>query len=269
MQKVIIFSIIYLFSLTCYCQDPKSVITVKAKEINSIGIMPIKSSIETLKSKNDTEGNDQIKQAWVNQNVNVSFSLGLDTLMKYIELPSSKISLDTLSTLKYYEEIDSLLKFFPKNTKITKSILKDFLAKSEISIQTANIVKQKNERYGLCVVNIGFTRTKQSYSEFKDKISDIHGARLMSGLMFGGFGSILTHALTYTTDSYSRLITFSFIFDSETRKIVNCYFVGTELEPKDKTLNQKITKNHVFPCFSDYWIWFHSEVQKYLVVKRN
>ena len=183
MKKLIVCTCLYVFSLHCFSQR---IITVKAKEIPSIGIMPIKSSIELLRAKNDLENYDPVKMNWVNQNVNQASLIGVDSLMQFIKLPTQQISVDSIDLEKYYQELESWLNYFPKNKKITKTILKEFVTKIEVSELTSNLIKAKSERYGLCIVNLGFTRTIQSTKDYRAELDEIAVAGIATSVLFWG-----------------------------------------------------------------------------------
>lgn len=110
-----------MFSLQCFYQR---IITVKAKEIQSIGIMPIKSSIELLRAKNDSEVHEPIEMNLINQNVNQASLIGIDSLMQFINLPSQRISADSLDLEKYFQELERWVNYFPKGKKNNEEYFK-------------------------------------------------------------------------------------------------------------------------------------------------
>jgi hypothetical protein len=171
--------------------------------------------------------------------------------------------------MSYNKEIGKLLQFFPMDKAVSKSDLKDFMANREISESIANTLKTQNQRYGLFMINLGYTRTKLNHAEFQEKMIAKGAITTTSGILFGGIGAAIASAATYTKNYYYSITTFAFIADSETRKIVNCYMVSSFLEPQDKILDQKFTKNQIFPCFSDFWVWFHPEAQQYVISDRK
>lgn len=102
-------------------------------------------------------------------------------------------------------------------------------------------------------------------------MNEIRAVGAASGLLFGGISGLLIPALTYSNskESYGNLKTFAFLVDFDTRKILNCFIIISGLEPSEGILNQKITKNHFYYCFSDFWVWYHPEAQRFVVSKRK
>lgn len=148
--------------------------------------------------------------------------------------------------------------------------MKDFLERMRVYDNIANIIKSQNLRYALCLVNNGFTRTQKE--ELKRQIQSQKNN--MRQAVWGSFGAIggLIGALAsqsnagYQTEFPNGVTTYAFIFDAETKKIVNFFIITTDSNPDDSNLMQ--TKQ-IIPLFSDYWVWYHSEAQKYLKLNRK
>jgi hypothetical protein len=269
MKKLLLYSLMFLLPLQCFSQK---IITVKAKEIQSIAILPTKTSIKVLRVQNDPELYDSTKINWINQNVNSACSIGIDNLMEFIKLPNQKITLDSLSFLNYFKELDKWVEQLSKENKLSKKVFYKFLSESQVSDSTIDLIKSKNEKYGLCISNLGYTRSKRSLEEFKSKQRDISGGLLATSIFFGslvGTAANAIHSATSSDIGHGNISSIAFIVNTDTKKIVNIFIIDSCLELTDKNLQNIITKNYTYPLFSDFWVWYHPEAQQFVVTKRK
>lgn len=105
MKKLFFYTLIYVFSLQCFSQK---IITVKAKEIQSIGIFPVISSISIIKSRKEEEIAVSEKNK-IESEINEDSNETLQELMKMIDLPSNNFDLDSISKKIYVAEIENII----------------------------------------------------------------------------------------------------------------------------------------------------------------
>jgi hypothetical protein len=272
MKKILLFCLICLFSTICFSQNLTKVVSVKAKDIKSIGILPVISSVNILKSDDEKISQDFINQT--NSTTNRISEHALDSLFSMINLESRKMVLDSNSTAVFTNEIEKYFTFIKSqntNGLYGKAKMKEFLERISISDSIAEIIKSQNLRYGLCLINNAFTRTikgetiRQAQSQKKNMQQAVLGSSLgaIGGLIYG-----LSNASKqgYQTEFAFGITSYAFILDAETKKIVNFFILTTDSDPLNSKL---ILQKQIIPLFNDYWVWYHSEADQYMKIDRK
>jgi hypothetical protein len=260
MKKIFLLCLICLFSSVCISQNLTKVVSVKAKDIKSIGILPVISSVKILHSKKEEITVEE--QTRVEAIVNDDTQIMLDELMKKIELSNKPIPLDTTTLKIYTSDFDKILKEV-KNTNQDivfsyRPMIKRIIESFKMSDEMADLIKSNDERYALYTVNQGFTRTRASNTNRQLK----NIALLTAGVAmaaFAGFGLVFKEYNTGVT-------TYAVIVDAETKKIVNFFIYSTLTDPMKADL---MKSKQLYPTFKDYWVWYHSEADQYMKIERK
>jgi hypothetical protein len=273
MNKLLfILAFIGIFSSTS-AQRIKKIITVKPKEITSIGVLPIESIIDIMKSKKENNPISQQSKDKLAEIVSKSAKAGVDSFMRFINLPIKHVIVDSSVKKQYIQELSSCITFLQANQKESKSQLKQMIKNYKVPELILKTIKSSGERYGMIIMNLGFTRTSQSLSEFKiEQQKQIN--RTAMGISGGAIGGAIGYLTNKPGDSdglpESGLGTYIAIIDSETEKIINCFLYDINvIEPKTPNLKQVIYKYVLLPSFSDYWVWYYSEADKFMVFERK
>ncbi len=272
MKKVFIFTLIFLYSANCISQSMIKVVTVKAKDIQSIGILPVISNVNILKSEDEKISQEFINQT--NSTTNKFSEHALDSLFTMINLPSKKILLDSNSIVFFSKEIEkyfNLIKYQNLSGNYGKSKMKEFLERMTVGDTISGLIKSQNQRYALCVVNNAFTRTlreeaiREKLQQKKNMQQAVLGSSLgaIGGLIYGLSGA---DNKGYQTEFPFGITSYAFILDAETKKIVNFFILTTDADP----INSKmIHEKQIIPLFNDFWVWYYSEAEKYIKVDRK
>jgi hypothetical protein len=272
MKKILLFCLTCLLSTTCFSQNLTKVVSVKAKDIKSIGILPVISSVNILKSDDEKISQDFINQT--NSTTNRLSEHALDSLFSMINLESRKMVLDSNSMAVFTNEIEKYFTFIKSqntNGLYGKAKMKEFLERISINDSIAEIIKSQNLRYGLCLINNAFTRTikgetiRQAQSQKKNMQQAVLGSSLgaIGGLIYG-----LSNASKqgYQTEFAFGITSYAFFLDAETKKVVNFFILTTDSDPLNSKL---IHQKQIIPLFNDYWVWYHSEADQYMKIDRK
>ena len=260
MKKLLFYFAMYLFSSDCLAQNLMKVVSIKAKDIQSIGILPIISSVKILHSKKEEISKEE--QNRVEAIVNEDTQNMIDEMLMKIDLPNKPISLDSTSLKIYTADFDKILKEV-KNTNQNliisyRPMVKRIVASFKMSDEMAKLIQDSGERYALYTVNQGFTRTRASNTNRQLKnIAFLTAGVAMAA--FGGFGLVFKEYNTGVT-------TYVVIVDSETKKIANFFIHSTLTDPMKADL---MKSKQLYPTFDDYWVWYHSEADKYMKIERK
>ena len=257
MKKLFIILFLSIFSNYCYSQD---ITITKANEIKSIGIMPVISSINILHSKKEEITKEERNR--IEAIVNEDTQNMIDELMKKIELPNKQIPLDSLTLKNYISDFDIILKEVKKTNQYVitsyKSMIKRIVENFRMSDELSNIIKSNGERYALYVVNQGFTRTKISNSN--RQLRNI--ALFTAGVAMAPLSGLGLVSNEYRTGVTSYVL----IVDAETKKISRFVINSTITDPMDANL---MKAKQLYPVFNNYWVWYHSEADKYMKLDRK
>ena len=261
-MKFLLTCTIVLFSFVCYSQSQKRIFNIRANEISSIGIFPPLSAVEILLFKD--EKTDLNKRIRIEKKINEETKSNIDSIMNFIELNKQDIILDSIFRKQYSNEIESYMSIlnsmFP-NKKLSKSDLKLYLERLIVSDNIANIMKSNNQRFALYVVNYAIIRTQKSYDDVVKRNSSnpfLYGGGALPYLIFGG--------LTRKATDDDGVVTYSFIIDAETKKVVS---FAKNINGGDISDKKSMMERQLLPCFEDFWVWYHSEAQQYLKIKRK
>ena len=69
-----------------------------------------------------------------------------------------------------------------------------------------------------------------------------------------------------TTDGLDAVITYAFMIDAETKNVSGFAINSNGGDISDKKF---MKERQLLPCFEDFWVWYHSEAQQYLKIKRK
>ena len=255
MKKIIIILAFILFRFPTFSQQ--QIINLKANQIESIAILPQFSNVKVRNSNNPDS--TRLYEISASQQVSKSSELIIDEMMKMIDLKNQKIPLDSLEEVIYSREITrfmSQIKSYNLRLGNNLFILDQICNKLYISEEMAKIIKNKNEKYGLFIINQGMTNTNPDKT--KRFLSDVGSITL--NLFLVGIGN----AGLFPKDFKNAISSFIFIVNSDTKKVENFFINTTDSDP----LNADLLRNkQILPCFKDYWIWYYSEAQVYKKLK--
>lgn len=257
MRKLFIYSLFIICSCTCFGQKVNQVINVKANEIKSISIFPSISSIKIISTKNEEiSKNEQIK---VDYDISEDTNESLEELIKIIDLPSKSIELDSSNYKMYSSEIERYcfqIWYFHPELGLGRSKMNKILESIKVSDEMANLIKSNNQRFAICIVNRGITRTTKSNS--KRVLKNI--AIISTGIALVGIPAVFWGESKYGVSSYA------FIIDSETKKVSNLFFNTSATDPANK---EDMKKRQIFPLFEDFWVWYYQEADKFKKLDRK
>ena len=257
MQKLFVYVLILISSYTCLGQKVNKIITVKSNEIKSLCIFPFVSSIKVIKTKN--EEISKAEQIKIESEINEDSNENIDELIKIIELPAKNVELDSMSRITYFSEIEKYcfqVWYVHPELGIGRSKMNKIIENIKVSDEMANLIKSQNQRYALCLVNQGVTRTNKSNSNrvFKNI------ALITAGIAFVGLTGV------FWGESKFGVSTYAFIIDSETKKVSNFYLNSSATDPTNK---EDMRKRQIFPLFEDYWVWYYQEADKFKKLERK
>ncbi|PWK20219.1 hypothetical protein LV89_03759 [Arcicella aurantiaca] len=271
MKNYVYVLITYLFSNICLGQNANKIVNVKAKEINTIGILPIISSINILKVDDE-----KVSQELINETNSITNNIteqSLDSLFRLINLPSKKIQLDSTSMNIFLKDIQYYFTFIKSQNPYNsygKPKMKEFLERMRVYDFMANVIKSNNLRYALCIVNNGFTRTQKDEIKRQAQVQK-NNQRQAFWVGFGAIGGLIGALSSQADSGYQTYFatgttSYAFLFDAETKKIVNYFINTTESDPINLMM---IQNKQIIPLFNDFWVWYHPEAQRYVKMERK
>jgi hypothetical protein len=255
MKKIFIGLMFILPEVPSYSQQ--QIINLKANQIESIAILPHFSNVKVRNSTNIDS--TRFYEILASQQVSKSSEVIVDEMMKMIDLKNQKILLDSLEQINYNMEVVRFMaEIKSHNLRSGNNLykLEKICNNLYISNEMAKIIKNKNETYGLFVINQGMTNTNPNKT--KRILSDVGTITL--NLLLGGIGDIGL----FPNDFRNVISSFIFIVNSETKKVENFFINTTDSDP----LNVDLLRNkQILPCFEKYWVWYYSEGQIYKKLK--
>ena len=265
MKKPLFYLLIFLQSISCTMYRPFES-QVKSSEIKSIGLLPSIGVIQLISTKKDDELKTENTLLNFSQRLSDSTSLNVEEVLNFVNIPFKRIKPDLGENKALEKELERYLKimssFSFRNSDGVPEILKT--KKSQLAFENIiisdsviNLIKKDSQRFALAVLVNGNTRTRSSDNnrKLKNTASQVLGLGMAA---FAGFGF-------YTKEMPYNSTTYVFVLDAQTKKIAMFRAKNEIIDPMDNHL----IKQQLYSAFEDYWVWYHSEAQKYLKINRK
>ena len=254
MQKALLYVLFFLCFLGC--SSPKPITsTVNPVAVNKIGIVPHLAIVQILNSKNEiAESREDLIQNSISDYADEEIDKFLQK--QRIEKVSysttseedSLISNEILSYFKIMNEKD--INYISKEEKnYNNSITKRAFNEIKISDKLAQTIKNKDLRFFLSTISIGFTRTKKN--ELNRKIGNVGKYILASGIAYGLGGGIFFRGIPYRSNTYL------FLIDAEQKNLAMFIKKTEEFDPFDKERFQEQLRFGL----ENYWV-YHAAYHK-------
>lgn len=144
--------------------------------------------------------------------------------------------------------------FFSYDRKtVTKAVNKIIIPDSIL-----NIVKKAEKRLMLSTGSLGFIKTKEYRPNHPNSKAFYNYSNN------GAIGGMVNYLLN-NPNICCKSINYVIIIDSEDKNIAYFQVVVDEINPAA----EKDLKKMYHRVFEDYWIWYHSEADKYLKINRK
>lgn len=254
MKKTIFHFFISLFLFGCATNKPITS-SLNPSEMRKVGILKPSGILKVLASNNTKEILPEDVSLEMQSNVDEAIK---STFLSY-KVNFEDANLSDNETIIIEKEIGSYLTIM-ENTSIGrfKKITENFnFPKSQstfknikVSEEVLNILKQKNLKYALAVVTIGFTRTKRN--EDNRKLANA-GKLLLTTAALLTTGIFLLHqGIPYQSTSYF------FVIDSERQNLSMYNKKIAEIDPSNKYSIQ----GQINWGLEDYWVRYAMEVNR-------
>jgi hypothetical protein len=254
MKKAIFYSLISLILSSCTSNKPITS-SLNPSEIKKVGILKPSGIVKILATNSSKEIPPE--------DVSLEMQLNVDEAIKSTFL-SYKVNFEDANlseneTTIIEKEIGSYLtKMENTNSGRFKKITENFnFPKSQnafknikVSQEVTNILKQKNLRFALSVVTIGFTRTKRN--DDNRKLANA-GKLILTTAAFLTTGIFLLHqGIPYQSTSYF------FVIDAERQNLTMYNKKIAEIDPSNKYSIQ----GQINWGLEDYWVRHAMEVNR-------
>ena len=249
MKNLLLCFVISMLSVSCATNKP---ITSSAKpsQMKGIAVLPPQSYLKVISVKEDKN----ITTDGLNSMTSEIVKLTIDDFNKNHKKEFSEFSLTNSELSFINKEISSYIfkltnsnaADFRKNNKnfnfpANQDIFKDI----KVSDKLIEILKSRDAKYLMSVVNVGFSRNKGSNAV--NAVSTIAGLGTLATLGFGVFYYEVPHNLT----------TFLIIVDTDKKGLALFHKKTEDVDPTDAEFLRK-QNNQIL---EDYWIWHDSVVK--------
>ncbi len=262
MKKLFLFLISYSISFqTCFSQ--KYIGTdIRPSTIHKTGYLKPYSAIDYLKEKNEDDLSNKLNETIVQKS-----SMFLNEIFMEFELPAELVTLDSVDCKLYGKLIESIIKniildgeilkyndmeVFSYNRKTVTKVINKII----ISDSVFNIIKKSEKRLMLSTGTLGYIKTKNYRSKNPNKANNYANF----GMGYGLVGHLIDNP-----NKCCKSINYAIIIDSEAKNIAYFHVIVDEVN----SANEKDLKVMCHKIFEDYWIWYNSEADKYLKIKRK
>lgn len=230
MKRVLLFLVI-IFSISCssakfFTSD------VNPAEINEmIKIEPF-TYISLVESGNRTILNDSISKI-----SKILLNESLDTFREKLRLSSEDIIVtNSVDRAELEQEIDFLIMWAEGNINKRKKKRTNV----EIPLMIDYLLRTNDKRFGLIVVQQGFTRAKGNYS---GQVAKAIGMGILTG--------VATGTAYYQTPIKANSILYAMIVDTKEKNVA--FYNKSVLQDKEPTVKENITKQLQFVFENYFW----------------